>query len=70
MSDYSSFFLMKPEDVKRYAVEVLHFFQPDEETDCIEIGDRCNPSMCRSTLHPAGTPHPASGYTSGASPGC
>ena len=39
MSDYSSFFLMKPEDVKRYAVEVLHFFQPDEETDCIEIGD-------------------------------
>ena len=33
MSDYSSFFLMKPEDVKRYAVEVLHFFQPDEETD-------------------------------------
>ena len=39
MSDYSSFFLMKPEDVKRYAVEVLHFFQPDEETDCVEIGD-------------------------------
>ena len=39
MSDYSAFFLMKPEDVKRYAVEVLHFFQPDEETDCVEIGD-------------------------------
>ncbi|MBS5676884.1 S-methyl-5-thioribose kinase [Dysosmobacter sp.] len=39
MSDYSAFFLMKPEDVKRYAVDVLHFFQPDEETDCVEIGD-------------------------------
>ena len=39
MSDYSAFFLMKPEDVKRYAVEVLHFFQPEEETDCVEIGD-------------------------------
>ena len=26
MSDYSAFFLMKPEDVKRYAVDVLHFF--------------------------------------------
>ena len=39
MSDYSAFFLMKPEDVKRYAVEVLHFFQPEEETDCAEIGD-------------------------------
>ena len=39
MSDHSTFFLMKPEDVKRYAVDVLHFFQPDEETDCVEIGD-------------------------------
>ena len=39
MSDYSAFFLMKPEDVKRYAVDVLHFFQPEEETDCVEIGD-------------------------------
>ena len=39
MSDYSAFFLMKPEDVKRYAVEVLRFFQPEEETDCVEIGD-------------------------------
>ena len=39
MSDYSAFFLMKPEDVKRYAVEVLHYFEPGEETDCVEIGD-------------------------------
>ena len=30
---------MKPDDVKRYAVEVLHRFDPDEETDCTEIGD-------------------------------
>ena len=39
MSDFSSFFLMNTEDVKRYAVEVLHKFAPDEETECVEIGD-------------------------------
>lgn len=39
MRDFSEFFLMNTEDVKRYAVEVLHRFEPDEETDCIEIGD-------------------------------
>lgn len=39
MRDFTSFFLMSTEDVKRYAVEVLHFFAPDEETECVEIGD-------------------------------
>lgn len=39
MPDFNEFFLMKPEDAKRYAVEVLHRFAPDEETECIEIGD-------------------------------
>lgn len=39
MSQFNEFFLMKPEDVKRYVVEVLHCFAPDEETDCVEIGD-------------------------------
>ena len=39
MRDFTGFFLMSPEDVKRYAVEVLHFFAPGEETDCVEIGD-------------------------------
>lgn len=39
MKDFSSFFLMSTEDVCRYAVEVLHRFEPDEETECIEIGD-------------------------------
>lgn len=40
MSQFSTeFFLMKPEDVKRYVVEVIHFFAPDEETECVEIGD-------------------------------
>ena len=39
MRDFSEFFLMNTEDVKRYAVEVLHRFEPDEETDCVEIGD-------------------------------
>ena len=39
MRDFSSFFLMNTEDVKRYAVEVLHRFAPDEETECREIGD-------------------------------
>ena len=39
MSDFSSFFLMTPDDVQRYAVEVLHRFDPDEPTCCTEIGD-------------------------------
>ena len=39
MKDFQSFFLMSTDDVKRYAVEVLHRFEPDEETDCVEIGD-------------------------------
>ncbi len=39
MSDFSSFFLMTPDDVRRYAVEVLHLFAPDEPTRCTEIGD-------------------------------
>ena len=39
MSAFSEFFLMKPDDVKRYAAEVLHRFDPDEETTCTEIGD-------------------------------
>ena len=39
MSEFNAFFLMKPEDVKRYAVEVLHRFAPEEETECREIGD-------------------------------
>ena len=39
MSDFREFFLMSTEDVKRYAVEVLHRFAPDEPTECVEIGD-------------------------------
>ncbi len=39
MSDFSKFFLMSAEDVRRYAVEVLHCFAPDEPTECTEIGD-------------------------------
>ena len=39
MRDFHSFFLMSTEDVRRYAVEVLHLFAPDEETECREIGD-------------------------------
>lgn len=39
MSKYDDFFLMDTEAVKQYAVEVLHRFAPDEETDCVEIGD-------------------------------
>ena len=30
---------MSTEDVRRYAVDVLHRFRPDEKTDCVEIGD-------------------------------
>ena len=40
MKDFSSFFLMTQDDVRRYAVEVLHCFRPDEETVCEEIGNR------------------------------
>lgn len=39
MRNFSQFFLMTPDDVRRYAVEVLHKFDPNEETDCVEIGD-------------------------------
>lgn len=39
MNDFNDFFLMGIEDVKRYAVEVLHLFHPEEETECVEIGD-------------------------------
>lgn len=39
MNQFDSFFLMKPEDAQRYAVEVLHRFQPEEPTQCEEIGD-------------------------------
>ena len=39
MPGFDSFFLMNPEDVRRYAVEVLHCFAPDEPTECTEIGD-------------------------------
>lgn len=39
MKDFKEFFLMTTEDAKRYAVEVLGRFRPDERTDCVEIGD-------------------------------
>lgn len=39
MRGFDQFFLMKPDDARRYAVEVLHRFAPGEETDCVEIGD-------------------------------
>ncbi len=39
MEDFSRFFLMRPADVRRYAAEVLHYFRPDEEIVCEEIGD-------------------------------
>ena len=39
MKDFTEFFLMGTDEVKRYAVEVLHRFEPDEETECVEIGD-------------------------------
>lgn len=39
MRDFNAFFLMTPSDAGRYAVEVLHLFAPDEETECVEIGD-------------------------------
>lgn len=39
MREFDQFFLMKPDDARRYAVEVLRRFRPGEETDCVEIGD-------------------------------
>lgn len=39
MLNFNEFFLMSTEDAKRYAVEVLHRFDADEETECVEIGD-------------------------------
>ena len=39
MRKFDSFFLMNTDDVRRYAVEVLHRFDADEETECREIGD-------------------------------
>ncbi|NLC72931.1 MAG: S-methyl-5-thioribose kinase [Ruminococcaceae bacterium] len=39
MKDFSEFFLMNTQDVMRYAVEVLGFFEKDEELICSEIGD-------------------------------
>lgn len=39
MNDFREFFLMKPADAQRYAVEVLGIFRPEEDTACTEIGD-------------------------------
>lgn len=39
MSGFDRFFLMKTEDVKRYALEVLRAFGPKESLGCAEIGD-------------------------------
>ncbi len=39
MGKYDSFFLLDRETARQYAVEVLHYFAPDEETLCEEIGD-------------------------------
>ena len=39
MQDFSSFFLMDTEDVKRYAVDVLLYFADDEALESREIGD-------------------------------
>lgn len=39
MKSFKEFFLMSADDVKQYAVDVLGRFFPDEETECIEIGD-------------------------------
>ena len=36
---FNQFFLMTLEDAKRYAVEVLHFFDSSDGLDAIEIGD-------------------------------
>lgn len=39
MPDFTTFFRMTPGDVERYAVEVLHFFDPAEPLESAEIGD-------------------------------
>ena len=39
MKGFQEFFLMKPKDAQRYAVEVLGTFRPEEDTACTEIGD-------------------------------
>ncbi len=39
MRDFTEFFLMDTDTVRRYAVEVLDLFKPEEETECTEIGD-------------------------------
>lgn len=39
MSNYEKFFLMDTESVKKYTVEVLHFFESTDELQAIEIGD-------------------------------
>lgn len=39
MSEFDQFFLMKVDDVKRYTVDVLHYFQPGDDIRCVEIGD-------------------------------
>jgi len=39
MSLFHTFFLMNSDDARRYAVEVLHAFGPEEDVRCAEIGD-------------------------------
>lgn len=39
MSNYEKFFLMDTESVKKYTVEVLHFFEGTDNLQAIEIGD-------------------------------
>lgn len=39
MSNYEKFFLMNTESVKKYTVEVLHYFEDTEGLKAIEIGD-------------------------------
>lgn len=39
MPDFTRFFRMTPADVKRYAVEILHAFRPEDNIQCAEIGD-------------------------------
>lgn len=39
MSGFNRFFLMNAENAKRYAAEVLGFFEPGEALHCREIGD-------------------------------
>ena len=39
MSGFDRFFLMNAEDAKRYAAEILGFFEPGEDLRCREIGD-------------------------------